>query len=68
MIMAPLSHLTLILLRALLKQVLYGEGKQYSSLNSVWEVVAAAAQTGDPTDSMKAYVSKEINKFDWKRV
>jgi len=31
-------------LRALLKQEIYSEGKPYTSLNSVWEAVVAAAQ------------------------
>ena len=32
---------------ALLKWVIYGEGKPYTSLNSVWEAVVAAAQKVD---------------------
>ena len=43
---------------SLLKQEIYSEGKQYTSLNSVWEAVVAAAQNVDShqikklTDSM----------------
>ena len=32
---------------ALLKREIYSEGKQYTSLNSVWEAVVAAAQKVD---------------------
>ena len=32
---------------ALLKRAIYSEGKRYTSLNSVWEAVVAAAQKVD---------------------
>ena len=40
------------------KMELYGEGKQYVSLNRVWEAVSAAAQTVDRQQVM--------NLTEWK--
>ena len=53
---------------SLLKQEIYSEGKQYTSLNSVWEAVAAAAQNVDRqqikklTDSMNGRLITVIEK------
>ena len=53
---------------ALLKRKIYAEGKQYSSLNSVWEAVVAAAQKVDHqqikklTDSMNGRLITVIEK------
>lgn len=53
---------------ALLKQDIYSEGKQYTSLNSVWEAVVAAAQKVDSdqikklTDSVNGRLVTVIEK------
>ena len=44
---------------ALLKREIYSEGKQYTSLNSVWEAVVAAAQK---VDSMNGRLVTVIEK------
>lgn len=53
---------------SLLKRTIYGEGKQYTSLTSVWEAVVAAAQKVDRqqikelTDSMDGRLMTVIEK------
>ena len=53
---------------SLLKQEIYSEGKQYTSLNSVWEAVVTAAQNVDRqqinklTDSLNGRLITVIEK------
>ena len=56
---------------ALLKREIYHEGKQYTSLNIVWEAVVAAARKVDRqqikklTDSMDGRLVTVIEKKGW---
>ena len=53
---------------SLLKHDIYGEGRQYTSLNSIWEAVVVAARKVDPqqikklTDSMDGRLMTVIEK------